>query len=158
MANIFGIEFPPAAAAPTPPVSLPIYASAQALPSQTLVTGVFSNVDFTTTVAEQGITVDLTNGVFEILTTGVYLVSLKATLINTSGSTGIADVRIRVNGNDPTPFIQSGTAIPVGGADTVETSNIISLDAGDIVGCVASCSGAGTPTIAMISAWLYKIA
>jgi len=158
MANIFGIEFPPTGAAPTPPVAAPVFAAAQANPNQQLIPGAFLQYDFTTMIEQNGITVDTTDGVFEIVTTGTYLVTLKTVFTNSSAASAIADARIYVNGTDPAPFMTSGALIEVGGADTLETSNILKLNAGDIVSCVSTCVGAGTPNILLIVGWLLKLA
>lgn len=157
MANIFGIEFPPTGAAPTPPVSLPTYGAAQGNPTLALTTS-YQQADFTVDLGSSGVTVDTTAGTIEIVTAGKYLVSFTAVCNNTGLANENIDIRLKLNGSDFTPYMYGAVVMLPATAETVSFSNLCDLTAGDIINCEALAGAVGNANVISINVWLYKLA
>ena len=153
MSNIFGIQFPPVVSAAQPAV----YGSAQGNPMLTLTTS-YQQADFTTDLGSSGVRIDTLNGNIEIQSTGKYLVSFTSVCNNTGVANENIDIRLKLNGNDFTPYMYGAVVMLPATAETVCFSNLCDLTAGDIINCEALAGSAGNSYVITLYVWLYKLA
>lgn len=154
MANIFGIQFPPTVSGAAQPA---VYGAAQGFPSLTLTTS-YQQADFTTDLNSSGVTINTLTGTIEIVTTGKYLVSFTAVCNNTGVANENIDIRLKLNGNDFTPYMYGAVVMLPATAETVSFSNLCDLTAGDIINCEALAGATGNANVISINAWLLKLA